>query len=114
MRKIAMAMTALSLAVGTGIAAAPGAVAATTCPSGAVCIREFGGDILSKNIFYSYGAHNLDNVTGYHILANSQTGGAGFELCRGYNGTDCSITYRTTGDYPSIDFTPINSILLVP
>ncbi|MFF8771985.1 hypothetical protein [Kitasatospora sp. NPDC015120] len=114
MRRTAMALTALSLALGTGIATAPGAVAATPCPTGAVCIREFGGDILSKNIFYSYGAHNLDNVTGYHILVNSQTGRAGFQFCRGYDGTDCSITYRDTGPYPAIDFTPINSLLLVP
>ncbi|MFF2353356.1 hypothetical protein ACFVVL_26635 [Kitasatospora sp. NPDC058115] len=114
MRKIGMAMITLSLAVGTGIAAAPGAAAATPCPSGAVCIREFGGDILSKNIFYSYGAHNLDNVTGYHILVNSQTGGAGLKFCRGYDGTDCSITYRDKGEYPAIDFTPINSIVLLP
>ncbi|MFF9128510.1 hypothetical protein ACF09J_35655 [Streptomyces sp. NPDC014889] len=114
MRKIAMAVTALSLAVGTGLAVAPSATAAATpCPSGAVCIRETNGSILSKNIFYSYGAHNLSNVTGYRVVVNNQTGGAGFRECRGYDGTNCSPVYRNTGEYEPIDYTPINSIVLV-
>ncbi|MFF7458419.1 hypothetical protein [Kitasatospora sp. NPDC008115] len=112
MRKIAMALTALSL-VGAGLAAAPGASAATACPSGAVCIRETNGDILNKNIFYSYGAHNLDNVTGFRVVVNNQTGGAGFRECTGYNGTNCSPVYRATGEYEPIDYTPINSLVLV-
>ena len=74
MRKIAMTAAGIAAAViGTGVALAPTANAATTgtataCPSGAVCLQEPNGSILSKNIWYSYGAHNLQNVTGYKVL----------------------------------------------
>ncbi|MEW1656724.1 hypothetical protein [Streptomyces sp. NPDC093707] len=114
MRKIALSAASLSLAVGLGIAAAPSAVAATPCPSGAVCIRETNGTILSRNIFYSYGAHNLSNVTGMRVVVNNQTGGAGFKLCLGYNGTgQCGIMARDPGEYGPGDMTPINSVVLV-
>ncbi|MFB9315425.1 hypothetical protein [Nocardioides plantarum] len=95
------------------VAAAPSADAATACPSGAVCIRETNGTILSKNIFYSYGYHNLSNVTGNRVVVNSQTGGAGFKVCLNYGGTNCSSVTRATGDYAPYNFTPINSIVLV-
>jgi hypothetical protein len=114
MRKIATTAAALTLAVGGGLAMAPSASAATTCPSGAVCIRETNGSILSQNIFYSYGYHNLSNVTGYRVLVNSQTGGAGFQVCFGYNGNNCSGVVRGTGDYAPYNMTPINSVVLVP
>jgi hypothetical protein len=114
MRRIAMTVAGLSLVAGAVLATAPGAQAATACPSGAVCIRETNGSILNKNIFYSYGAHNLSNVTGVRVVVNSQTGGAGFQECLGYNGTNCSPVYRATGDYAPIDYTPINSLVLVP
>ncbi|MFF9020477.1 hypothetical protein [Streptomyces eurythermus] len=114
MRKVASAASALSLAVAAGLAAAPSATAAATpCPSGAFCIRETDGSILSKNIFYSYGYHNLSNVTGWRVVVNNQTGGAGFQECLGYNGTNCSVVYRATGEYAAIDYTPINSVVLV-
>ncbi|MEU2872767.1 hypothetical protein ABZ769_26715 [Streptomyces olivoreticuli] len=114
MRKIVMTAAGLSLAVGTlGLAVAPNAVAATPCPSGAFCIRETDGTILSGNIFYSYGSHNLSNVTGERVLVNSQTGGAGFQLCFGYNGTNCSAVDRDTGEFAPYDMTPINSVVLV-
>ena len=116
MRKIAMTAAGIAAAViGGGVALAPAADAATTatCPSGAVCLREPNGSILSKNIWYSYGAHNLQNVTGYKVTINSQTGGAGFQICKGYNGTNCYPVQRQTGEYASYDYTPINSIVLV-
>ncbi|WP_438289656.1 hypothetical protein [Streptomyces sp. HUAS TT7] len=114
MRKLALAAAGLSLTVGTlGLAVAPDAAAATPCPSGAFCIRETNGTILSKNIFYSYGAHNLSNVTGLRVLVNSQTGGAGFTVCYGYNGVNCSGVSRATGEYEPYDMTPINSVVLV-
>jgi hypothetical protein len=125
MRKIAMTAVGIAAAViGTGVALAPTASAATqaaeatagttaTCPSGAVCLREPNGSILSKNIWYSYGAHNLSNVTGTKVLINSQTGGAGFAICKGYNGTNCYPVHRWTGPSAPYDFTPINSIVLV-
>ncbi|WP_431948645.1 hypothetical protein [Actinacidiphila sp. bgisy167] len=114
MRKIVTIAAALTMAVGGGLAMAPGASAATPCPSGAVCIRETNGSILSRNIFYSYGYHNLSNVLGYRVLVNSQTGGAGFQVCLGYNGTNCSSVVRGTGEYDPYDMTPINSVVLVP
>lgn len=114
MRKIATTAAALALAVGSGLAMAPSASAATACPSGAVCIRETNGSILSRNIFYSYGYHNLSNVTGSRVLVNSQTGGAGFKVCFGYNGNNCSSVSRGTGEYAPYNMTPINSVVLVP
>ncbi|MGP2439607.1 hypothetical protein [Streptomyces sp. JW3] len=114
MRKTATITAALALAVGGGLAMAPNATAATACPSGAVCIRETDGSILSKNIFYSYGAHNLSNVTGYRVIVNSQTGGAGFQVCYEYNGGNCSGVARATGEYAPYNMTPINSVVLVP
>ncbi|MFF0263955.1 hypothetical protein [Kribbella sp. NPDC004536] len=117
MRKIAITAAGIAAAViGSGVALAPAANAATTatsCPSGAVCLREPDGSILSKNIWYSYGPHNLQNVTGYKTTINSQTGGAGFQICTGYNGTGCGPVYRDTGEYLPHDYTPINSIVLV-
>ncbi|MDK1476178.1 hypothetical protein QNO07_22620 [Streptomyces sp. 549] len=113
MRKIAMATASLALAVGTGLAGAPSAGAATPCPSGALCIREANGSILNKNIFYSYGAHNLSNVTGNRVLAHYQTGGAGYQVCYGYNGTNCSNVIRWTGESAPYNMTPINSVVLV-
>ncbi|WP_328379875.1 hypothetical protein OHB13_35220 [Streptomyces sp. NBC_00440] len=116
MRKIAMTAAGLSLAagvLGAGLAVAPSADAATACPSGAFCIRETNGTILSKNIFYSYGNHNLSNVTGKRVLINNQTGGAGFKLCFGYSGTRCSAVDRAKGTFSPYDMTPINSVVLV-
>lgn len=113
MRKIAMTTASLALAVGAGLVVAPSASAATPCPSGALCIRETNGSILSKNIFYSYGSHNLSNVTGYRVLAHYQTGGAGFRVCFGYNGTNCSDVVRATGESAPYNMTPINSVVLV-
>ncbi len=125
MRKFAMTAAGIAAAViGTGVALAPTAGAATdavegtagtmaSCPSGAVCLQEPNGSILSKNIWYSYGAHNLSNVVGTKVLINNQTGGAGFAICNGYNGTNCYPVARYTGPSVPWDFTPINSIVLV-
>ncbi|MFD4791554.1 hypothetical protein ACFWN1_31850 [Streptomyces sp. NPDC058459] len=113
MRTTATAVAALALAVGGGLATASSASAATPCPSGAFCIREADGSILNKNIFYSYGYHNLSNVTGQRVVVNNQTGGAGFQECTGYNGKNCSPVYRGTGEYAPLDYTPINSVVLV-
>ncbi|WP_030901910.1 hypothetical protein [Streptomyces sp. NRRL F-5126] len=115
MRKIATAAAGLSLAMGAlGLAVAPSAEAATPCPSGAVCIRETNGTILNRNIFYSYGAHNLSNVIGKRVIVNNQTGNAGFKLCRGYNGgSPCTDVERYRGSYEPYNMTPINSVVLV-
>ncbi|MEU7560494.1 hypothetical protein [Streptomyces eurythermus] len=47
------------------------------------------------------------------MVVNNQTGGAGFQECLGCNGTNCSAVYRATGEYAAIDYTPINSVVLV-
>ena len=115
MRKIAMMAAGIALTAGALATAAPAAQAATTasCPSGAVCLQEPNGSILSKNVWYSYGAHNLSNVTGFKVLINNQTGGAGFQICKGYGGVDCYVILRDVGPYAPTDFTPINSVVLV-
>ncbi|MFE5737009.1 hypothetical protein [Streptomyces celluloflavus] len=99
---------------GLGLATAPSAGAATPCPSEAVCIRETNGSILNQNTFYSYGAHNLSNVTGDRVMVNNQTGGAGFQFCYGYNGGGgCSVVMRGVGEYLPYNMTPINSVSVV-
>ena len=115
MRKIAMMAAGVALTAGALATVAPAAQAATTasCPSGAVCLQEPNGSIQSKNIWYSYGAHNLSGVTGIKYLVNNQTGGAGFQICNGYGGTDCFPVLRLVGTYAAYDFTPINSVVLV-
>ncbi|MER7548722.1 hypothetical protein ABTX86_01845 [Streptomyces anulatus] len=115
MRKLAATAAGMALALGTlGLTAAPSASAVTPCPSGAVCIRETNGSILNRNIFYSYGAHNLSNVTGNRVLVNNQTGGAGFQVCYGYNGGGgCSDVMRGVGESAPYNMTPINSVVLV-
>ncbi|MFF3752404.1 hypothetical protein ACFYYH_18400 [Streptomyces sp. NPDC002018] len=113
MHKITTAAAGLCLAVVAGLAMAPSANAATPCPTGALCIRETNGTILDRNIFYSYGYHNLSNVIGKRVLVHNQTGGAGFRVCLGYNGTNCGNVLRWTGESAPYDMTPINSVVLV-
>lgn len=113
MRKFIASAAGATLALGAlGLGLAPTASAAAPCPSGAVCIREPDGSILPKNIFYQYGAHNLEKVLGVRDVVNNQTGGAGYQICRGYNGTNCGGVNRlvTTISY---DMTPVNSVVLV-
>ncbi len=87
------------------------------CPSGALCV--YPGVGLNGGhpslVFYAYGPHNLSNQFGYHTMYNNQTGGAGFKMCYGYNGTgSCSGVARSVGEYAPYNLTPINSIVLVP
>ncbi|WP_405062927.1 hypothetical protein OG474_15155 [Kribbella sp. NBC_01505] len=116
MRKLVGIATALAAA---GVLLTPAANATTqgvmaTCPSGAFCLQEPNGTIYSRNIWYAYGAHNLSGVIGFKYPVNNQTGGAGFTLCRDPNGGRCNNPSRVTGMYALYDFTPINSIVLVP
>lgn len=86
------------------------------CPRGYVCmyaegrtLADLGSPVLE---FYSYGAHNLSHVYGYHTLVNNQWGTATFDVCDGWNGTQCEglTGLGTLG----MDFTPINSVVLIP
>ena len=86
------------------------------CPSGAVCIYPQNAGWNNghpSDMFWSYGAHNLSNMSGVHRLYNNQTGGATTRTCTGYNGSGCE-GYLPAGWYIDKDFTPINSITLEP
>ncbi|AJC60469.1 hypothetical protein GZL_07921 [Streptomyces sp. 769] len=52
-------------------------------------------------------------MIGDRVLVNNQTDGAGFQLCFGYNGVNCSEVDRVTGEFAPYDMTPINSVVLV-
>ena len=87
------------------------------CPDGAVCIYPrdagFNGNRPSHALF-SFGAHNLTNQFGNHIVFNNQVEGARARTCTGLDGTgDC--TNLPNAERPvTVDLTPINSIVLVP
>jgi hypothetical protein len=84
------------------------------CPAGAVCIYPGAGwnNDQPSLMFWSYGAHNLRNQTGRKRIFNNQYSGAAAQTCNGYNGEDC-VAYLSAGRSIDIDFTPINSVLLV-
>jgi hypothetical protein len=122
MRKMMTAAAAFATAA-TAVVAMSGAAQAapasnTTiwgCPSGAVCIYGEGVDPSLNphptNVYYSYGAHNLSNQFGYHVVLNNQYGGASASLCKNYGGSNCVGTLPQ--DYwVNYDLTPINSITL--
>jgi len=120
-RTFAIAAFAAGLVSTASVAVAPApADAAGTkygCPYGAVCIYPQNAELTAGpeagGIFYSYGPHNLVNQFGRHLFYNNQYGGAGFKVCTGYNGVNCSPVARATGPYTFYDLTPINSIVLV-
>lgn len=122
MRKMMSAFAALATAA-TAVVAMSGAAQAAPasnstvwgCPSGAVCIYGQGVDPVANphptNVYYSYGAHNLSNQVGYHIVLNNQYGGASASLCNNYGGSGC--VWNIPQDYyVYYDLTPINSITL--
>ncbi|WP_330334156.1 hypothetical protein OHS33_33400 [Streptomyces sp. NBC_00536] len=119
-KKLALLAASGTLALGLAASVAPAAMASTTdtqgCPSGAVCIypQDAGWNGGHPSLtYYSYGAHNLSNQNGNHIVFNNQTGGATMRTCTGYNGTGCQ-GYLPAGSYMVKDLTPINSITLQP
>jgi len=118
MRRIIQGIAALTFAAGamTSIGAT-GAQAAGTyqgCPYGAVCVYPQGADWNGghpSDVYYSYGAHNLSNQTGTHIVFNNQSDGATAHLCTGYDGAGCGFKLNAY-TYTGADLTPINSITL--
>lgn len=106
---------AIVMSLAAGGAPAQAAVQADTyagCEAGYVCIypdASWNHAPILK--FYTYGAHNLNNVHGYKRIFNNQTGGARAQTCRGYNGTDCNTPFGSFS-YGDEDFTPINSVRL--
>lgn len=117
MRRIIRSAAALAFAFGalTTVGATTAQAQDTGCPEGAVCIYEGaswnGGH--PEHVYWSYGAHNLDNEVGVHRILNNQTGGATMRTCTGYNGTGCQ-GYLHPNTYIDKDLTPINSITLQP
>ena len=119
-RSLAVAAVAAGVVATATVATAEPAQAAGTkygCPYGALCIYPREAELPAGpepgGILYSYGPHNLVNQFGRHLFYNNQYGGAGFAVCTGYNGVNCSPVARATGSYTFYDLTPINSIVLV-
>jgi len=100
-----------------GLATPAGATTAATtegCPSGWVCIypsTNWNGGVPSLK-FYTYGYHNLSNVTGNHRFFNNQTGGASAYNCSGYNGTGTDLGGVHATLWADVNFTPVNSVVL--
>jgi hypothetical protein len=121
MRRITRGAAALALVTAAVAAAGTGTAHASDkpvygCPGGAVCIYPEGAAMETStptDIFYSYGAHNLSNQYGYHVVLNNQYGGAGAtaRLCTGYNGVNCVATIQMNY-HVNYNLTPINSIVL--
>jgi hypothetical protein len=118
-RSAAALVLAASAAMTVGATDARAAATGPTagCPDGAVCIyprdAAFNGNRPSHALF-SFGAHNLSNQFGNHIVFNNQVEGARARACTGRDGTgDCQKL--PNAERPVIvDLTPINSIVLVP
>ncbi len=105
------AATTMSL-VGASPAQAQASGTYAGCESGYVCIypdASWNHDPILK--FYTYGAHNLNNVYGYKRIFNNQTGNAKAQVCYNYNGGNCG-GYIPSWSYEDHDFGPINSIRL--
>lgn len=87
----------------------------TGCPLGAVCVYPSldynGGN--PTYIFWSYGVHRIYDQYGWHLVVNNQTDWAEAYLCRGANGTNCSIDVNSPREVQAY-LTPVNSVLLRP
>lgn len=86
------------------------------CPDGYVCIYPENAGWNNGNpssFYFFYGTYNLSNQLNTHIIYNHQTGAAKVQLCNQYNGGDCWFT-ADPGTAWSVNFTPINSIVLTP
>ena len=119
LKRIALSAAAIGAAATMSLAAGASPAQAATqadtfagCEEGYVCIypdATWNHDPILK--FYTYGAHNLNNVYGTKRLFNNQSGGAKAQNCLGFNGTNCLgvlESYTAT----DADFTPINSVRL--
>lgn len=106
--------------LGTSALMAPHAEAAGKslhgCPGGGVCIYPTKGGLKvgpeRGGIFFSYGAHNLTEQLGNHIIVNNQYDGAGFRMCYGYGGRDCFVSSRHRGDFITTNLTEVNAFKL--
>lgn len=116
--KIAAVMLVSTAAIGSAIASAPIASAASTtegCAPGYVCIYPQNAGWNHGHPSYAtkvYGSHNLTNQFGNHYVFNNQTGGARMAFNYGYNGTHRRSTMNAF-TYVNLNLTPINSITLL-
>ncbi|MFB6815820.1 hypothetical protein ACFCV8_14900 [Streptomyces sp. NPDC056347] len=104
-----------SLSLSGSASAASAAATIHGCPSGAVCLYPNAGWANDKPtyIFYSYGAHRIYNQYGMKRIYNHQTGGATARNCYDVAGNNCA-GYQKADTYYDYDYTPYNSIRLVP
>lgn len=96
--------------------------AATSCPSGYVCIYQ--GDIWDGGSYhpmvaryYNYGTYNLSNMVGSYTVKNCQTGGAGVAAYSGSNATGSLLWDLRTNNCLSgmwTNMTPVYSLRLHP
>ncbi|MFJ4187878.1 hypothetical protein [Kitasatospora sp. NPDC089509] len=110
----AVAVTAAAAVMTTVGAGTAQASTWAGCPDGAVCVypQDQNPAVSPMLTLWSYGPHNLSNMYGNHWVLNNQTGGAGAQLCTGYNGTgSCEYIAAQNGVYANL--TPINSIVLL-
>jgi len=110
---VAAATTAV-LAGMTGTAAQAATVHG--CGTGWVCLYPQGAGWNSdrpSQKWYNYGNYPLYDQYGSHYILNNQTGGAPVWLCTDYPATNCP-SYVAAGRWASVNFTPINSVKLVP
>lgn len=109
------------IAAGASLSLSGSASAASTvatshgCPSGAVCLYPNAGWANDKPtyIFYSYGAHRIYDQYGMKRIYNHQTGGATARNCYDAAGNNCA-GHQKADTYYDFDYTPYNSIRLVP
>jgi len=86
------------------------------CPDGYACIYpENAGwnNGTPSDFYFFYQTYNLSNQFGNHIIYNHQTGSAKVWLCNQYGGGDCWFMLPP-GTAWTVNFTPINSIVLTP
>ena len=121
-RKAALgaAMAAVAVATTTLVGAtSAGARTDHDCQDGFVCLYrqdvywDGANARTMEGSWYYYGAYNLSNEYGLHLIINNHVGGAGIELCTGWNGTGTCTPL--VGPYNIVDdMGPYNSIVLYP
>jgi hypothetical protein len=112
---IAVTGSSAALMLGTTATAAEAATV-HGCPSGYVCLypQNAGWNYdRPSHKWYTYGAHKLSYQYGNHNIYNNQTDDALAWFCTNYAGTTCP-SYLSAGTWAVANFTPINSVNLVP
>jgi hypothetical protein len=116
-KRIASAITVMAATAAVMVGTTATAAQAATvhgCRAGWVCLYPedagWNGDSPSYE-WYEYGTYALSNQFGNHVIFSNQTGDAVVSPCLDYGGTNC-LDFVLAGDSITIDFTPINSVVL--